>query len=173
MNRSLGVKIVAGIFVVLTVIPVMVFVFPQVIGATQSYVVLSSSMSPAIEPGDVILVDNTSPEEIRKGDIITFHEPAGENETTRTDDTTTHRVSKVITRNGTRYFRTRGDANDRPDNVLIPAENVIGEVERTIPYLGYVSMFMGSPRGFLLLVGIPVVLLILSEVYTILIELRK
>ena len=78
---------------------------PQVVGADHSYVVLSPSMRPMLEPGDVTIVDDVDPATIAAGDVITFE--LGD-ESSRT----THRVVEVVEQDGERFFRTKGDANE-------------------------------------------------------------
>ncbi|TKX83266.1 hypothetical protein EXE43_25160, partial [Halorubrum sp. SS5] len=50
-------NIVGLMILVAIVVPFVVFAVPQVVGADQSYVVLSGSMEPAMSPGDVIIVN--------------------------------------------------------------------------------------------------------------------
>ena len=145
------------------VVPFVIFAVPQVAGASQSYVVLSSSMSPSIHAGDVVVVDGVSPEQIEEGDVITFHPPSGHEIDA---DLVTHRVVDVAQRDDGRYFRTKGDANEEPDQELVPAENVVGVVQFHIPYIGYVIQFANSSLGILLFVVGPAVLLAVNEVWT-------
>ena len=60
-------------------------VIPFVLGA-QSYTVLTGSMRPGFEPGTLIAVRATDPEEIRIGDVITYQLEPGRPEVV------THRV---------------------------------------------------------------------------------
>jgi len=63
----------------LAVLAVIIFLFvagavPHFVGADNSYVVQSDSMSPAIDAGDVVFVYDTAPDYIAKGDVITFEQ---------------------------------------------------------------------------------------------------
>ena len=139
-----------GVFVVQAV--------PGIVGADASYVVLSGSMEPEISSGDTVIVKSVDPADIESGDVITF---------VRADESTpiTHRVVDVVDTEEGLAFQTKGDANDDPDPALVPAENVTGEVWVVLPYVGYVVMFANTPRGMALLVGLPVVAFVLSELY--------
>jgi len=160
--RSL-LKVAGSVLFVGLVAAFVVFAVPQVVGANHSYVVLSSSMAPALQAGDAIVVDDVSPRQIERGDVVTFEPPAGAGE--YGTERVTHRVVEVVERDDGRYFRTKGDANEELDRGLVPADNVVGRVSFAIPYLGHVVLFANSDTGILSLVVVPAVLLGLNEVY--------
>ena len=152
---------VAGLLLLAVVLlPFIVFAVPQLIGAQQSFVVASSSMSPAINAGDAVVVEAVPPGAIETGTVITFRETGGGERTF-----TTHRVIEVVERNGNPAFRTQGDANEDPDPGTVPASDVVGRVTLVIPFLGRVVAFAQSTLGRVLLIGVPVTLLIASEVW--------
>ncbi|WP_435552049.1 signal peptidase I [Natrinema sp. CGMCC1.2065] len=149
---------VVGVLVLLAVVaPFIIVGVPQLAGASQSHVVLSDSMSPTFESGDVILVEDVDPASIEEGDVITYADGSGER--------TTHRVVEVVERDGERQFRTQGDANDDPDGDLVPASAVEGRHTHTLPYIGHVVLFAGSRLGLALFVIVPGALLAVSEVW--------
>lgn len=156
---ELGVQAV----LVLVVIPFVLVAVPQLVGASNSYIVLSNSMAdepaPVLVAGDVIFVYDTDPGSIEAGDVITFH--SGK------DQVTTHRV-KAVEESGTGIgFVTKGDANEEADPRVVPADNVVGTVGFYLPLLGRVIAFIGTSNGLLALVIVPSVLLILSELVNI------
>ncbi len=163
MNSPIRLKTLANVFgialLIAVVAPFVVYAVPAVVGAEYSFVVLTASMTPAIEPGDVVIVDERDPSSIAEGDVITF--VRGDNEVP-----VTHRVIGVVAVGGEVAFETQGDANDAADAGLVPAANVLGVVAFTIPYLGYVIQFADSPVGFITLVVVPFGLLALSEVWS-------
>jgi signal peptidase len=149
----------AGAVVLLLLLaPFVVFAVPQVAGASQSYVVLSDSMSPEIRAGDVVIVDDTPTERIEEGDVITY-------ESVQSSQLVTHRVVDVRESSDGTAFRTKGDANEDPDPRPIPAENVVGVVAFHIPLVGHVISFGGSDLGIVVFVIVPAVLLAASEIY--------
>lgn len=145
----LGVLLV-GAFVVQAV--------PGVVGADASYVVLSGSMEPTISAGDAVVVQDVEPSSIESGAVITYVRSEG-------STPITHRVVEVLDREDGLAFRTKGDANEDPDLQPVPAESVTGEVWFVIPYLGHVVMFANTPTGFAVMVGLPVVAFLVSELY--------
>lgn len=159
MNRR---RILHGVGVVVllaVVIPFVVYAVPGVIGASESYVILSGSMEPEMSPGDAVIVDDRGAGSISEGDVITFSREGS-------DTVVTHRVVDVREESGERAFETKGDANDQADREPVPAEDVVGTVVLTIPLIGYVVHFVNTPLGFAATVLLPIGLFVLSEVWT-------
>lgn len=142
---------VVGVFVATAV--------PQTVGADHSYVVLSDSMSPAIDAGAVVFVDGVPTDRIETGDVITYEQGGADG------NRVTHRVVEVVERDGERQFRTKGDANEDPDPQPVPASRVIGVVGFHVPLIGYVTSFAQTRLGILALVVVPAVLLVVSEMW--------
>ena len=162
-------NLLALVVLLAIVVPFVIFAIPQVVGAEQSYVVLSGSMEPAISPGDVVIVNEVPASAIAVGDVITY----GGSESS---PPTTHRVIGVQEQGGELVFETKGDANENADLATAPASTVRGKVMDlpigiptnghslfVIPLIGYVIQFAQTQLGFVLLVAIPIVLLALSE----------
>ncbi len=109
---------------------------PSVFGY-QTAVVISGSMSPAIEVDDLVIIEATDSYDV--GDIIAY-----KTENSRV----THRVIEVKPDG----YITQGDANNAPDQNLIPNKNVIGEVVYIIPKVGKAISFLQSPLGMMMVV---------------------
>lgn len=144
----------------LIVVPFVIYAVPGVIGAEASFVVLSGSMEPSISTGDVVVVDETTPEALGEGDVITYLR--GDAETP-----TTHRIVGVTEQDGERAFVTQGDNNDQPDQRPVPASQVMGVVILTVPYIGYVIEFANTTVGFMTLIVAPFLLLLALEIRSI------
>jgi len=154
-------RVAAVVLLVLVVAPFVVTGVPAVIGAEESFVVLSGSMNdepePIIKPGDVVIVDGVTPANVEEQDIITF--------TAGGEEPVTHRVVNVTQQDGQVAFRTKGDANEDADPQLVGPDQVIGEVMFVIPLIGHVVNFANTTQGFVLLVLLPIGLLVLSEAW--------
>lgn len=154
-------RVAAAVLLVVVVAPFVVTGVPAVIGAEESFVVLSGSMNaepePIIRPGDVVIVDGVDAATVEEGDIITF--------TNGGEEPITHRVVNVTEQDGQPAFRTKGDANEDADTRLVGPDQVVGEVIFVIPLIGHVVGFANTTQGFVLLVLLPVGLLVLSEVW--------
>lgn len=89
------------------------------------------SMSPLFRPGDRILFDPCSIEELRRGDVIIFNAPGQE-----------ERVVHRVVSTGPTGIRTKGDANLSRDSWEIRQDDILGRavsverVGRTIPVAG-------------------------------------
>lgn len=154
-------RVAAAVLLVVVVAPFVVTGVPAVIGAEESFVVLSGSMNaepePIIRPGDVVIVDGVDAATVEEGDIITF--------TNGGEEPITHRVVNVTEQDGQPAFRTKGDANEDADTRLVGPDQIVGEVIFVIPLIGHVVSFANTTQGFVLLVLLPVGLLVLSEVW--------
>lgn len=150
--------VVLTLVVLLAISPFAAYAMPALVGADESYIVLTGSMQPTYAPGDVVFVTDTPTAAIVAGDVITFQRGTG--------PTTTHRVIDVVDASGDRAFRTQGDNNEDPDPALVRADQVVGVVTLSIPYVGTVIAAADSQYGFLALVVVPFALLVLDVAYS-------
>ncbi len=125
------------------------------VGGIFPMIVLTDSMYPEIQSGDLIICRTSDPEDIAVGDVIAFFDPAGNGSTV-----VSHRVIEVTQENGTLAWRTKGDANNVEDTALVPAEKLVGVYRKRIPGLGNVAMFMQTTQGMILCVICPIILLV-------------
>lgn len=150
--------VVLTLVVLLVVSPFAAYAMPAVVGADESYIVLTGSMQPTYAPGDVVFVTATPPAAIAAGDVITFQRGPG--------PTTTHRVIDVVEASGALAFQTKGDNNEDADPALVRADQVVGVVTLSIPFVGAVITSADTQYGFLALVVLPFGLLVLDVVYS-------
>ncbi|TDA67761.1 MAG: signal peptidase I [Clostridia bacterium] len=94
-------------------------------------VVLTGSMRPGIQPGDVVIVVKTTMSKVKKGDVIQVQ---------HTGLPVMHRVVEVGGEGESRYFRTKGDANNAVDAEPVFAQNLRGKVIYVVPKIGLLSM---------------------------------
>lgn len=115
------------------------------------YEALTTSMSPQIQQGDLILVNLKPAAEANIGDIITYA-------TDETGEVTvTHRlVDKYQDEAGNELLVTQGDTNTEPDRPF-PADRMIGVVTGSIPVVGHV---MGQLKETPLLAIPPIIAVI-------------
>ncbi len=125
------------------------------VGSIFPLIVLTDSMFPEIESGDLIICHTAEPEEIRVGDVIAFFDPAGSG-----SSVVTHRVTEVTEQDGAPAWKTKGDANNAEDRLPVPAKKLVGVYDRSIPGLGNAVMFMQSTAGLIICVVCPILLLV-------------
>lgn len=132
---------------------------PSVFGITPM-VVQSGSMSgnadDHIEVGDLIFVTNTDTDKLAVGDVISFMEE---------NLVITHRITAVDSdEQGKRLFTTKGDANNVEDSFPVPEDNVIGIYRFRLAGVGDFAMFLQTPLGMILFMGIPLCLFVVTDV---------
>ena len=125
------------------------------IGGTFPLIVLTDSMYPEIESGDLIICHTIDPQEVKEQDVISFFDPSGNG-----TSIVTHRVMEVVEKDGEIFFRTRGDNNNTDDKDLVPTDKLVGIYKSRIPGAGHIALFMQSTTGLILCVVLPIVLLV-------------
>ena len=121
------------------------------------YVVVSGSMIPTINIGDIVIIKNNSFEtsfnNLKIGDIIVFRAPEA-----KTDDgkpkVIVHRISEIGTFFEREVVRTRGDANPYSiPGIDFPIfkENYVGKVVYVIPKIGTISMMITPPINYVIM----------------------
>ncbi len=118
--------------------------------------VATSSMTPAVPRGSMVLVHKVPYSQIKIGDIITYKSP------TNLNQTITHRVVETGSLGSIPTFTTKGDANTSMDQPVVGG-SIVGKVVWHAPYLGYSFDWLRSPVGLLLLLIIPGIVIIISE----------
>lgn len=110
------------------------------------YIVDSGSMAPTLPVDSMIIVKEVLPNEIKKGDIVTYYGSSG---ATRI----THRIVEV--KKDGQEFITRGDANNTEDPSVLKGNRLIGKLAFSIPYIGKVFRMLNGKLGitFLIILG--------------------
>lgn len=130
------------------------------VGAYFPMIVLTDSMYPEIESGDLIICRKTDAEDIQVGDVICFFDPSGNG-----TSTVTHRVMEITTdENGGLAWVTKGDANNAEDQALVPAGKLVGIYNTRIAGAGNAAMFMQTTQGLILCVILPIILLVAYDI---------
>lgn len=126
------------------------------VGGYLPLIVLTDSMYPLIESGDLIICHTAEAEEIEVGDVIAFFDPAGNG-----SSIVSHRVIEVTEENGAPAWRTKGDNNNTEDRLLVQPDDLVARYEGTrLPGFGNVALFMQTTPGLVVCVVLPMVLLV-------------
>lgn len=129
---------------------------PRVLGY-QTSTMLTGSMSPLINPGDIVVTRPVPVAEIKAGDIITYHIPV---EDQRVE---THRVTEITAQpDGTYVVQTKGDANNGADPWLATISSpTVDRHVLTVPYVGGAIRAIRQPLVLnTLMYGAPAILVI-------------
>ena len=122
----------------------------------------------SFDEGSLIFVKKLSASDknnLEEGDVITF----------LTDGVyVTHRIVSVNKNSSgdSVSFVTKGDANNVSDGA-IPAQNVFGKCVGSVAGLGGFMLFLLTPAGILLFVGLPILIYVAVDVLLITLHNRK
>ena len=106
------------------------FVVLSSTGKMQARIVLTGSMAPTINAGDIVILNPSKTIAVNKNDIVTY--------TGRRFDGTavgsfTHRIVGGDMQKG---FVLKGDGNINPDTQQVKREDIVGKVVFILPYIG-------------------------------------
>jgi signal peptidase len=138
--RTLALWIVVG-----TAVSSLAYVATGYLLGWRALTVVSGSMEPALNVGDVVVARQIPAARAQPGQVVTFSDPS------RPKKLITHRVRSVSVVDGTARFVTRGDANTGVERWTIPADGTVGLVERRVPKIGYVAGYARTRTGMLAL----------------------
>lgn len=165
-NRNNKIKKILTITVYILLIPLLVYnislIFQAVLNPNEtpsflgikSYVILSGSMQPEIDIGDIVIVKDVEENELQNKDIISFREG---------QTVITHRIIDIQTVDNEKQFTTKGDNNNSADNNVISADVIEGKVITVIPFLGKIGIMLKGKITIILAVIIFYIYLVKSE----------
>ena len=158
---------IIGIILCIILIPVLVINIALIVksytnkdavpsfGGYMPLIVLTDSMKPTIDGGDLIICHTIEAKDVKVDDIISYFDPEGNGQSI-----VTHRVKEVVNDENGISFLTQGDANNTMDNEPIPGDKLVGIYQSRIPNAGNVAMFMQTTTGLIVCVVCPLILLI-------------
>ena len=155
--RTLGLLapwLVRGVVGLAVAVFALLAVGPHVLGY-RTMTMLTGSMAPMIEPGDVTVVTPIAVADVTDGMVITYHQPIGDR------SLVTHRVVEVQRdAAGAVTIRTKGDANEAIDPWTATLEgDTAYRVRAVVPELGHLIQALRAPvLTQVLLYGAPALL---------------
>ena len=156
-------KVATRIALIVLLVIIGVFAFLKLSPDYNIYLVRSESMTPNINMGDMVItgpVNGLIGGEVKPGAIVTYQREKG---------LVTHRVLSV---NGDTLV-TKGDAVEDPDPWSVSMSDIRGVYLFRMPSIGYVSNFIKTKTGWLLLIVAPSAVLFGLLIRNILKEMRK
>ena len=180
MNKQTVKNIFRGILralgIALIVLEVVIIIFlvvsraqgtPPTLFGYQMYFIRTGSMSPYLEPGDVIISKKYDGGELKAGrddgDVVTYW-----GEVRGKTDLITHRVIDVYEDT----VITQGDDNNLKDSPITKDEIEAVMVYKTV-IIDKIYMVISTAWGFWLFVFAPIAALIVSEIVSLVKELKK
>lgn len=114
------------------------WVVPRV-GSYSWLTVLSGSMKPTFNPGDIIVDKKADITKLKVGDVITYRMDAF---------VVTHRITDITKdKKGRVFFQTKGDNNNIKDDGYVLSDLVVGKYLFRIPLLGFVLQNLKGING--------------------------
>ena len=107
------------------------------------YIVVSGSMEPELNIGDVVIVKKTEKNNIMKDDIISYNENGS---------IITHRIVEIKKAGNDTLYVTKGDSNNVNDNYEVNYENIEGKLLVRIPKIGNIILSLKKQRLVLVLI---------------------
>lgn len=165
-NKNNKIKKYLTIAVYILLIPLLVYnislIFQAVLNPNEtpsflgikSYVILSGSMQPEIDIGDIVIVKDIEENELQNKDIISFREG---------QTVITHRIIDIQTLDNQKQFITKGDNNNSADKKGLNIDVIEGKVIATIPFLGKILLLLKGKITIIIAVIIFYAYLVKSE----------
>lgn len=114
----------------------------------KAFVIISGSMIPEIQIGDIAIVNNTDLCDV--GDIIAFR---------RNSTVIVHRIVKEMYVNDAVMYQTKGDNNNVADAELVDISSIEGVYIGKIPYVGKILMWLYNNLAIVIVVIIIILIL--------------
>jgi signal peptidase len=166
------VKIVWWVFLVLLIALIVCIVSAKIKGKVPKVfgysvvMIITESMGDTFPVGTYILIQETSPEDIKENDIICFYSE----DPSIYGYPNTHRVTKVIESNGKYEYVTKGDSNAVEDNITAKGDKLIGKYVQKLDSLTWLSEAIKSEGMvfvfggmFVVTAGVIVVAMVLKQ----------
>ena len=109
----------------------------------RAYIVMTGSMEPNYNIGDLIIIRETPIQDLKVGDVINFI-------SSNKKDTITHRITEIVEENNEIRFKTKGDNNNSVDNELVHANQIQGTLIFKISKLGSIISKMLTGTGIVI-----------------------
>lgn len=130
----------------------------------KTYVIISGSMEPNYNIGDIVIAQETNSKDLKVGDVISFRE--GEN-------VVTHRISREVNEGNNRVFKTQGDNNNTEDLWEVSSNAIEGKVIGKIPGVGKITLMLQDKVAILFVILVFYAYLVRSHKIKLRNELRK
>ena len=137
MKRALGLIVIVAACVV---------GFLSIRGTLPFMPILGSSMEPGFKTGDLILIGEISPSQVKVGDVIVYNIPPLVQDAYNYPPVIAHRVIRITTFGDAIAFRTKGD-NTGEDPITVRPGDLRGVVSKHYSNLGFPLLFFQSQQG--------------------------
>lgn len=99
----------------------------------KTYVIVSGSMEPELNIGDIVIAKEVEADELQIGDIISFRQG---------QSIITHRIVAINQEDEKTTYTTKGDNNNTEDTNLVEINLIEGKMIKKVPKIGKISMLL-------------------------------
>ena len=109
----------------------------------KTYVIVSGSMQPELDVGDMVVVKEMNDSELNVGDIISYRNG---------QSIITHRIHKIYYKDGQKNYITKGDYNNIEDSIILTIDSIEGKVINKLSGIGNIALFLQSKYSIIAIV---------------------
>ena len=154
-NRKNKIKKVLTVIVYILLIPLLIYnlslIFQAILKPNETpsflgiktYVIVSGSMQPELDIGDIVVVKDIEENELQEGDIISFREG---------QSVVTHRIIEIENKDNQKQFKTKGDNNNSVDINPVKLDAIEGKVITSIPLIGNLAIMLQGKITIIIIV---------------------
>lgn len=132
------------------------------------FTIATGSMEPVYNINDVILVKDTDPSTLKKGDDIAY---LGNRDAVK-GLIVTHRIIRIETFNDGKVHYTLKGVNNKYEDPSITEDQILGKVVGKLPVVNFINHVVKNIYGFFFLVFCPLVLVIFLEIADTIIDMK-
>lgn len=151
-QRTRGRRAAGSLLLLLGLAALALGAFATGTGRWHATPVLSGSMRPGLQPGDVVLTKRVPVSSLQVRDVLVFH-PPGEG-----DRLLVHRIVRLTRKGDVVTITTHGDANtaDDPAKASLHLGGTAYRVQRAVPLVGYPAVWLsqGSHGPLTIVLGV-------------------
>lgn len=142
-------------FILSVVIIYFIFVFAfrylPFLAKYDHYVIITDSMTPTINVGDIVVTNNkVSIDELKEEDIIAFKVDYDGN---GTKEIVIHYLDEIQTNGTTPTYKTHPEVSDQQDPWTLIGSDIVGTYKFHIPYVGKFLLFFQSWVGRIVVIA--------------------
>ena len=138
------------------------------LGGYGIYTVVTKSMVPKYQVGDMLLSKNVNPDTLVIGDDIVYQGKEG----TFEGKIITHKLIAIDEENGNKIFHTKGIANTIEDPT-ITREQIYGKIITKLTILSVLTKIIRNQYGFFFIVLVPIVILVFGVILDVVNDKKK
>lgn len=118
------------------------------IAGKKAFVIVSGSMIPEIQIGDVVVINDT--DNVKINDVIAFR---------RDSSVIVHRIIKEMNVKGTTMYQTKGDNNNVADAELVATKDIEGVMIGKVPFIGKIIMWLYNNLQIAIIIVIAIIII--------------